>query len=68
MTLSNIFKCRLCDNVDLVILWISRVLGTRRQCITVFPKKNIEQNKCEMGESFQRKLDKTEDLLHRQNP
>ena len=42
MTLSNLLKCWLCDNVNLVLLWILRVLGARRQCVTVFSKKNFE--------------------------
>ena len=42
MTLSNLLECWLCDNVDLVLLWISRVFGTKRQCMMVFSKKNIE--------------------------
>ena len=45
MTMSNLLKCWLCNNVKLVLLWISRVLETRKQCMTVFSKKNNEQNK-----------------------
>ena len=47
MTLCNLLECLLCENVSLVLLWISRVLGTRWQYMTVFSEKNIEQNKCE---------------------
>ena len=31
ITLSNLLECLLCENVSLVLLWISRVLGTRWQ-------------------------------------
>ena len=39
MTLSNLLKCRLCDNVDLVLLCISRVL----QCMTVLQMKILNK-------------------------
>ena len=39
-------KCWLCEDVNLVLLWISRLLGTRWQCLTVFSLINIEKNKC----------------------
>ena len=39
MTLSNLLKCRLCDNVDLVLLCISRVL----QCMTVLQIKILNK-------------------------
>ena len=35
MALGNLLKCWLCDNVNLNLVWISRVLGARRQCMTV---------------------------------
>ena len=53
MTLSNLLKYWLCDNGNLVLLWISRMLRTRRQCMKVFSKKNIEQNKCEQVDFLQ---------------
>ena len=43
MALSNLLKCWLCDNVNLNLVWISRVLGARRQCMTVFPKKKLNK-------------------------
>ena len=39
------------ENVNLILLWISRVLGTRWQCITVFCKKIL--NKCEKADFLQ---------------
>ena len=41
MALSNLLKCWLCDNVNLNLVWISRVLGARRQCMMVFSKKKL---------------------------
>ena len=43
MALSNLLKCWLCDNVNLNLVWISRVLGARRQCMTVFSKKKLNK-------------------------
>ena len=43
MKLSNLLKCWLCDNVNLNVVWISRELGTRRQCMTVFSKKKLNK-------------------------
>ena len=40
------WECWLCKNVNLVLLWISRMLGTRWQSLTVFFVKTIESNKC----------------------
>ena len=36
ITKSNLLECRLCVNVNLVLLWISSMLGTRWQCKLVF--------------------------------
>ena len=38
--LSKLLECWLCVNVNLVLLWISRMLGTRWQCMTVLPILN----------------------------
>ena len=46
MTLNNFLECCLCENVNPVLLWISRLSGARWQCLTVFSEKNIEKNKC----------------------
>ena len=46
MTLNNFLECWLCENANLVLFWISRLSGTRWQCLTVFSEKNIEKNKC----------------------
>ena len=43
MTLSNLLKCWLCDNVNRYLVWISKVLGTRSQCMTVFSKKKMNK-------------------------
>ena len=43
MTMSNLLICWLCDNVNLKLIWILRVLGTRRQCMTVFSKKKLNK-------------------------
>ena len=43
MALSNLLKCWLCDNVNLNLVWISRVLGARRQCMMVFSKKILNK-------------------------
>ena len=43
MALTNLLKCWRCDNVDLDLLWISRVLGTKRQYMMGSSKKNIER-------------------------
>ena len=45
MTLCNLLECWLCKNVGLVRLWISKVLGTRWQWMTVFFEKNIENKR-----------------------
>ena len=45
IALSNLLKCWLCENVNLVLLWILRMLGTRWQCMAVFFEKNNEFNK-----------------------
>ena len=42
MTLSNLLEYWLFENVNLVLLSISRVLGTKRQWMTVFSEKSIE--------------------------
>ena len=46
ITLSNLLECWLCENINLVLLWISRMLGTRWHNMTVFFEKYIESNKC----------------------
>ena len=46
MKFSNLSKCWLCKNRNLVLQYISRVFGTRWQYMAVFSKYNIEQNKC----------------------
>ena len=50
MTPNNHLECWLCDNV---LLLIPSALRTRRQCMTVFSEKNIEQNKCEKFDFLQ---------------
>ena len=46
ITFSNLLECWLCENVNLVLLWISRMLGIRWHNMKVFFEKNIELNKC----------------------
>ena len=46
ITLGNLLECWLCKNVNLVLLWISRMMGTRWQCMTASSEKNIEENEC----------------------
>ena len=43
MALSNLLKCWLCNSVNLNLVWNSRVLGARKQCLTVFSKKNFNK-------------------------
>ena len=68
--LGNLLECWLCENVNLVLLWMSRMLGTGRHSMTVFFEKTIESNKCpkvnfpQIRHFFQRKLGKTVELLH----
>ena len=53
MALSYLVECWLWENVNLVLLWISRVLGTRWQRLALFSEKHIEQNKCEKVDFLQ---------------
>ena len=70
ITLNNLLECWLYENVNLVLLWISRMLGTRWQSMTVFFEKTIESKKCrkvnflQVRHFFQGKLGKTVDLLN----
>ena len=41
ITSCNLLECWLYENINLVLLWISRVLGTRWQWIKVSSEKNI---------------------------
>ena len=47
ITLGNLLECWLCENVNLVLLWMSSMLGTRWQDMAVFFERTIESNKCE---------------------
>ena len=61
MTLSILLKCWLCNNVDLVLLWISRVLGGNALHDGIFKAKCCEKAdflqfrhffQAEMGKAF----------------
>ena len=48
-----LIKCWLWKNVNIVLLWISVVLGARWECMMVLSRKGIEGNKWEKVDFFQ---------------
>ena len=43
ITLGNLLECWLCENVNLVLLWMSSMLGTRWQGMAVFLRELLNQ-------------------------